>query len=301
MSATPPEAAPTCYRHTGRETWIRCQRCERPICPDCMVSAAVGFQCPDCVKQGARQTRSGLAAYGGRRSADPQRTSFVLIALNVLVFVLMKAETGLQRVLPIRPDGVCALPGGRGAAVDSATCSAAGGSYQAGVADGAVWQLLTSVFAHVELLHLGFNMLALYFLGPMLEAALGRVRFLAVYLFSGLAGSALVMLLSEPYAQTLGASGAIFGLMGALLVVGFKVGANLQSIGLWLLLNLAFTFTAGAAISWQGHIGGLVGGALAAAIVVFSPKQKRAVFQWVGLGVATLLLLAVIVVRAASL
>lgn len=301
MSATPPEAAPTCYRHAGRETWIRCQRCERPICPDCMVSAAVGFQCPDCVKQGARQTRSGMAAYGGRRSVDPRRTSFTLIGLNVLVFALMWADTGLQRLLPIRPDGVCVLPGGRGAVVDSATCSGAGGTFQAGVADGAAWQVVSSVFAHVELLHLGFNMLALYFLGPMLEAALGRVRFLAVYLFSGLAGSALVMLLSEPYAQTLGASGAIFGLMGALLVVGAKVGANLQTIGFWLLLNLAFTFTAGAAISWQGHIGGLVGGALAAAIIVFAPKQNRAAFQWTGLGLATLVVVAVIAVRAASL
>ncbi len=141
-----------------------------------------------------------------------------------------------------------------------------------GVADGAWWQLMTSAFTHEEVLHIGFNMLALYFLGPMLESVLGRWRFLALYLVSALAGSAAVMLWSLPYIQTLGASGAVFGLMGALAVVALKVQGQLQTVLVWIGLNLAFTFTV-SGISWQGHIGGLVGGAVIGAAMVFAPRR----------------------------
>ena len=126
------------------------------------------------------------------------------------------------------------------------------------------------MFTHVEPLHIGFNMLALYFLGPMLENVLGRARFLAVYLVSGLAGSAAVMLFSDPHIQTLGASGAIFGLMGALAVVALKVRGQVQTVLIWIALNLVFTFTA-SGISWQGHIGGLVGGVVLGAAMVYAP------------------------------
>ena len=140
-----------------------------------------------------------------------------------------------------------------------------------GVSDGAYWQVMTSVFTHVEVLHIGFNMLALYFLGPMLEVVLGRARFLAVYLVSGLVGSAAVMWFSDPNTPTLGASGAIFGLMGAIAVLALKVGGQAQSVLGWIGINLVLTFTLGG-ISWQGHLGGLLGGVVLGAAMVYAPR-----------------------------
>lgn len=298
--------APVCYRHPDRETWVRCQRCERPICPDCMVPAAVGHQCPECVKQGRKETRSGRTAYGGEQVRNPQLTTFGLIALNVAVWLGVLASGGdngslLQR-LALLPSGRCEEGNGYFPGVgDSGLCSAAGHHWVPGVSDGAVWQVLTSAFTHVEIWHIGFNMVALFFLGPMLEVLVGRARFLAIYLVSALTGSALVMLAAGEQTQTLGASGAIFGLMGALLVVGWRIGANLQQIGTWLVLNLVFTFYAGASISWQGHIGGLLGGAAAAAVVVLAPRQNRSVFQWAGLAAVAVVAVVLIGVRAATL
>ncbi len=164
-----------------------------------------------------------------------------------------------------------------------------------GVSDGAWWQLMTSAFTHVEVLHIGFNMLALFFLGPMLENVLGRWRFLAVYLVSALSGSAAVMLFANPHSQTLGASGAIFGLMGALAVMALKVRGQVQSVFTWIALNLVFTFTV-SGISWQGHIGGLVGGVIIGTAMVYAPRNNRALVQWSVTG----LVLAVSVVLIAA-
>ncbi|MGN6132092.1 MAG: rhomboid family intramembrane serine protease, partial [Nocardioidaceae bacterium] len=217
--------APVCYRHPGREAHIRCQRCERPICPDCMRSASVGFQCPSCVAEGARSTRSGRGAYGGVRSDNPTLTTKVLVALNAGVYLLLLVTGGQLSTLV---DRLALLPLGRCASTVHAAGFYPGAGqgvcaripnavWHPGVADGAYWQLLTSLFTHVEIWHIGFNMVALWVLGPQLEAVLGRARFLGVYLLSGLAGSALVYWLSAPHSSTLGASGAIFGLLGALL------------------------------------------------------------------------------------
>jgi len=277
---------PVCYRHPQKETWIQCQRCERPICPDCMRDASVGFQCPECVKEGARTTRQGKAAYGGKRlTGNPMATTLALIAANLLVFVLIRASHG--RVL----NAFALLP----------QTSTSGAGEVKGVSGGAFWQVLTSAFSHYDVLHLAFNMLALYFLGPMLEQVLGRVRFLAVYFVSAFTGSAAVMLLSNPNSQTLGASGAIFGLMGALVVVAFKVGADLRQILFWLGLNLVFTFYNTGSISWEGHLGGLLGGALTAAIIVYAPRKNREAIQWTGIGLVLVVALGVIVAQAAAL
>ncbi len=287
-----PAAPPTCYRHADRETWISCQRCGRPICPDCMHSASVGFQCPDCVREGARSTRQGRTPYGGQRAADPRLTSFVLIGVNVVVWLMILLTGGrasrLVDVLALLPDSVVQrLPDGSLVLVR-------------GVNDGAWWQLVTSMFTHIEPLHIGFNMLALYFLGPVLENVLGRARFLAVYLVSGLAGSAAVMLLSDPHSQTLGASGAIFGLMGALTVVAIKVRGQVQTILMWIGLNLVLTFTVGG-ISWQGHVGGLVGGLIIGAGMVFAPRRQRALVQWGVAGAVLVGSLALVAARVAVL
>lgn len=297
----PAGAAPVCYRHPDRETWIRCQRCDKPICPDCMNSASVGFQCPDCVRQGAKQTRNGLSPYGGKRSTNPALTSLVLIGINIAVWVLIQARPKAQEALSLLPAGRCDTSGDRYLpGVLESQCIAVGYDWTAGVASGAPWQVITSIFSHQAVTHLALNLIVIYILGPQLEAVLGRVRFLALYLLSGLTGSVAVMLLSDVHSGTLGASGAGFGLMGALLVVTYKVRGDTQQVLLFLSINVVYTFV-GANISWQGHFGGLVGGVVIAALLVYAPKQNRAAVQWAGLGAITVVSAALIAVRALAL
>ncbi len=295
---TPPtgaseQQAPVCYRHPAREAHIRCQRCDRPICPDCMRPASVGFQCPECVKEGSRSTRSGRTAYGGKRSANPALTSQVLIGINVAVWVAILV-TGWQRSPLV--DRLALLP--QGALFRSADGSV---TQLAGVADGAPWQLLTSMFAHVAIWHIAFNMLALYALGPGLESAIGRTRFLLLYFLSGLAGSGTVLWLAGVHSQTLGASGAIFGLMGALLVIAVKVGGDVRSILTWIAINFVITFVFASFISWQGHVGGFVAGVLIGAVIVYAPREHRVAVQAAGISAIALLILVGTVLRVALL
>jgi len=296
---------PTCYKHPDRETYISCQRCGRPICPDCMRDAAVGFHCPHCVAEGAKATRSGRTAYGGLRPGKPGLTSSVLIGLNALVWLAVMATGGngsrLVDLLALRPNGLCFVPGQGGFEEPASVCAVQGGDYWPGVVDGAVWQLLTSAFLHVEIWHVGFNMLALWILGPQLELAIGRARFLALYLGSALAGSALVYAASPEYQATLGASGAIFGLMGALLVLAFKVRGDVRGVLTWIGINAAITVVGRGFISWQGHLGGFLGGLLIAAVIIYAPRQRRALMQGIGIALVLGLVLAAIVARTAAL
>jgi membrane associated rhomboid family serine protease len=269
-----------------------------------MRDSAVGFQCPECVKEGARSTRSGRTAYGGLRPSNAGITSMVIIGLNIAVWLAIMVNGGrtsrLLDYLALRPNGLCFIPGFGGREVTESVCEVNGGTFYPGVVDGAYWQLLTSAFTHLEIWHIGFNMLALWVLGPQLELAIGRIRFIALYLLSALAGSALVYWASYEYGSTLGASGAVFGLMGALLVIAYKVKADVQQILLWIGINAVLTFTI-SNISWQGHLGGLLGGAAIAAILVYAPRNRRTPIQVAGLVVLTLLLVAAVVVRTADL
>jgi membrane associated rhomboid family serine protease len=257
-----------------------------------MNSAAVGFHCPSCVAEGNRSTRQARTPYGGTRVADPRTTSYVLIGLNAVVWLLIQFTGGRSSRLI---DLLALLP-------DSIARQLSDGSVVVvrGVDDGAWWQLVTSMFTHVQPLHIGVNMLALYFLGPMLESVLGRARFLALYLVSGLAGSAAVMLLSDPHGQTVGASGAIFGLMGALAVVALKVHGQVQTIAVWIGLNLLFTFTV-PGISWQGHIGGLVGGIVLGVAMVYAPRAHRSLVQWTATGAVLAISLVLVALRTLTL
>jgi membrane associated rhomboid family serine protease len=257
-----------------------------------MRSASVGFQCPECVKEGARTTRQARTPYGGTRVGNPTTTTIALIAINVAVWLAIVATGGRNsRIL----DALALLP-------DSAARQYPDGSIAVvrGVSDGAVWQVVTSMFTHVELWHIGFNMLALYFLGPMLEQVLGRARFLAVYLVSGLVGSASVLLFSAAHGQTLGASGAIFGIMGAIAVLALKVGGQAQSVLGWIAINLVLTFTL-SGVSWQGHLGGLLGGAVLGAAMVYAPRGRRSLVQWSATALVLVAALAVMGARVAAL
>jgi len=271
-----------------------------------MREAAVGFQCPDCVAEGRRSVRQARTAYGGQISARPGVVSIALIGINVVVWAAIMASgrygSRLYELFALAPAGSCREgDGGYYPFMDEATCQAGTTArWVDGVSDGALWQLLTSMFTHVEPWHLGFNMLALWVLGPQLETLLGRGRYLALYLLSGLVGSVAVYWLSGEQSTTVGASGAIFGLMGALVVVGLKVGGNVQSLLVWIGINVVLTFTL-SNVSWQGHFGGLLGGAAIAAVLVFAPRERRTAVQVSGLVAIGVLLAAAVVLRTLTL
>ena len=228
-----------CYRHPGRETAVSCSNCGKPICPDCMTATPVGMRCPDCSRQ-----RTPVRTLRDIH-ADPTAT-YILIAVNVLLFIGSTA-------------GGSSFAGGpRGSvAADLALFGPA-------VAAGDWWRLLTAGFMHAGFIHILFNMYVLYWLGTMLEPVLGHARFLGLYFASLLCGSFGVLLLS-PNAVTVGASGAVFGLMGAAFVLQRLRGVDpmASGIGPVILLNLAITFVI-PGISIGGHLGGLVGGAATA-------------------------------------
>ena len=235
----------TCYRHPNRETGVRCSNCDRPICPDCMTSTPVGMRCPECARQ--RQDVRTMRA----TSTEPMLT-YILIGINVAV--------ALGAI----------LSGG------SATGSGVGGTLlqegsvsRATIADGEYYRLVTAGFLHAGFFHLLFNMLSLYILGSLLEPAVGRLRFALIYFVSLLAGS-FGALLVEPDAPTVGASGAIFGLMGAAVIVlrDRGIGIMESGLGIWIGLNLLITFAPGTNISIGGHIGGLIGGVVCAMLLV---------------------------------
>lgn len=299
---TPEPGVPVCYRHPGRESHIRCQRCDRPICPDCMRDASVGFQCPDCVAEGARTTRQGRTTYGGTRRADAAATSIALIAVNVGVWLAITLTGGaasrLVDLLALRPNGLCVTQQG-GFEVTEARCALVG-DWLPGFIDGAWWQVLSSGFAHVQLLHIGFNMFALWILGPQLEQLFGRGRFLALYFLSLLAGSVGVLWAANEYQATLGASGAIYGLFAALVVCVRKVGGDLRQLGALIAVNLVITFMV-PNISWQGHLGGFAGGLAVAALLVYAPRgPRRTAYQVAGLALIGLVLLVAMALRLAA-
>jgi membrane associated rhomboid family serine protease len=301
---------PTCYRHPDRETWIRCQRCDKPICPDCMRDAAVGFHCPDCVKEASKGSRQNRAMYGGERSADPRLTTYVLIVINAIVWLAITATGGngsrLTGLLSLSPSGRCGVTDGSRryypGVPDADVCATLPTTYwQPGVSDGGWWQMVTSMFTHVDVWHVALNMMALYILGPALERIMGRTRFLMVYLVGGLAGSVMVLWLSDPGGSTLGASGAVYALLGGLIVTFRKARLDTS----WLMQNLALgvviTIVGWRYISWQGHLGGLLGGTLVAAIIAYSPRANRSLVQWGGTALLTLVLLVLTGLRIVAL
>ena len=228
---------------------------------------------------------------GGRRSADPRVTSLVLIGANVAVFLLVLVTGGWASPwvhrLGIGPVGSCLVDDTSGnyyPGVDAAGCAVLPGTlWVDGVADGAWWQVLTSAFTHADLIHLGGNLLALWVLGPPLERVLGRLRFLAVYGLGAVGASAAVMWLGPPDSVALGASGAIFAMLGTALVLARRFGGNYQLIATFLGVNILITVLGGAYISWQGHLGGLVAGLAASAALVLPPRERRPVAQFAGL------------------
>jgi membrane associated rhomboid family serine protease len=241
--------AQTCYRHPDRETGVSCSSCGRPICPDCMTPTPVGMRCPECARQRTKVVRgpSGGSATGFWQSP----ATYVLIAINVVAF-LAEVATG---------------SGGLG--------EASGSLYRnfsllgVGVSDGEWYRIVTGGFLHAGAFHLLLNMAALFIVGRVLEPGIGTSRFIALYAASLLAGAFGALALTSPLQDTVGASGAVFGIFGATAVIARGRGMNAiaSEIGFLIAINLLITFTV-PGISIGGHLGGLVGGAICAAAIV---------------------------------
>jgi membrane associated rhomboid family serine protease len=241
-----------------------------------MRSASVGFQCPSCVAEGAKTVRTPRTVFGGRPAMDTSRVTMTLIAINVAVFVIGLGVQNLDERF-----GNLAL--------------ASNGFQLIGVAEGQYYRLLTSAFLHAGILHILFNMFALAQIGPVLENALGRARYLALYLLSALGGSVAAFLLAPPNQPSVGASGAIFGLFGAYYVVVRRLGGETGPIVVLLVINLAITFSV-PNIDWRAHLGGLVTGAVLAAAFAYAPRGPRQATLHAAACVAVALLFVVAVV-----
>jgi membrane associated rhomboid family serine protease len=238
------DAGPVCPRHPGTVSYVRCQRCERPVCPACQRPAAVGIQCVDCVKEGARTVRTARTVFGGRAGGSRPVITQSIIGLCVVVYVFQWMDRRVTAELSFLPYQALAQP----------------------------YRFLTSAFLHSPsfLLHIVLNMYALWLLGPYLEQLLGRLRFAALYLISAFGGSVGYFVLAAPSAEpgsawlngALGASGAVFGLFSAVVVINRRLGRDSSGVIGVIAINLVLGFWSGLNIAWQAHLGGLITGAV---------------------------------------
>jgi membrane associated rhomboid family serine protease len=254
-----------CYRHPDRQSFVLCQRCLRTICPECQTPAAVGVICPECLKE-QQAARTPAQRKAERRWSAP---AVSIASGRPVITVAIIAVTAVVFVITLIP--------GIGDYVSSLLAFFAPALYPQITGVFQPWRILTVALVHSGIWHIGLNMLALWFMGRSLEPLLGRWRFLSLYLISTIGGSAAAALLA-PNVSVVGASGAIFGLFGALLVIGRHIGANIRTIAILIAINFALPFVlalvsaigtgsfAGAIqsiqVSWQSHLGGLVAGAL---------------------------------------
>lgn len=276
---------PVCPRHPGRESYVRCQRCERPVCPECQRAAPVGVQCVDCVRAQAKTVRTARTVFGGRATGSRPLVTQSLIVLCVVMYALQWFGVGNYNVtnaLAFLPSEAFAEP----------------------------YRFITSAFLHSPnlVLHIVMNMYALWLLGPYLEQLLGRVRFAALYLLSAVGGSVgyfVIVPASPDYGSAwfngaVGASGAIFGLFAALVVVNRRLGRDIGSILGVIIVNAVIGFIPQFNIAWQAHLGGLVTGALAALVLAHRPSTTRGAVQAVGLGGVLVLLVLLTLAKAAT-
>lgn len=307
--ATPEESSspvvPVCYRHPGRETYLRCVRCERPICTDCLREAPVGYQCPECVATGRRSVRPGRTVFGGSTAGVHGYVTKALIFINVVLLIASVASAGGGGIFG---GGMGGLLGGRTPLLEWGSVWGVAsltdgrvilGQVRVGVADGEYYRLVTSMFLHYGLLHLALNMWALWVLGRELEARFGPGRFLALYLLSGLGGGVAAYLF-VPEAQAAGASGAIYGLFAALFVVFRRLNRDTSAIITVLVINLIFSFSV-SSISLEAHLGGLITGALVGVALAYAPRALRTQVLVAVVAATVLVLGALVAIKTAAL
>ncbi|MBK8470702.1 MAG: rhomboid family intramembrane serine protease [Actinomycetales bacterium] len=281
-----PTAPPVCPRHPDRESWVSCQRCRRPVCPSCQRPAAVGVQCVDCVAEGAKSIPATRTVFGGRTVGTPRVTQ-ALIAVCAAAYVLQLTQRSTTETFAFVPLLGWEQP----------------------------WRALTAAFLHSPTmpLHLALNMFWLWQIGGYLESLLGRARFLALYLVCAIGGSAGVLMLAPAprailrssaeaaqYAAwgtpVVGASGAVFGLFGALLVLNRHLGRSSAALYGVLAVNVVFGFVV-PGIAWQAHLGGLVTGVIVAGVFAVLSTRERRTLQWPTLAVVLVVIVAAMVLQ----
>ncbi|WP_114853221.1 rhomboid family intramembrane serine protease [Brachybacterium sp. YJGR34] len=247
-----PQSPPVCPRHPDRVSYVRCKRCDRPACPECQRPTSVGVLCVDCEREISRQQASARPrnAMGGGVGSRTPYVTYTIIALCVLGYLGQMVAPGIVEQLGLfAPFRALAMP----------------------------WTFFTAAFLHGGILHLGLNMYALWIVGQYLEPTLGRARYAGIYFASVLGGHTAVYVLADPMSQawvtgTLGASGGVFGLFAAMLIVNRHMNRDTAQIAVLIAINIVITFTV-PNISWQGHLGGLVvGAAVTAAMFALRPR-----------------------------
>lgn len=277
------EQVPVCPRHPDRESYVRCQRCRRPACPECQRPAAVGIQCVDCVAEGRKSVRQGRTVFGGQVTDGRPAVTIAIIALCVVVFLGQMVDGSLT-------DRIAFVPA---------------------LGESEPWRFLTSAFAHSQslILHIAFNMYALWVMGTYLEPLVGRARFAATYLLSALGGSVVYLLLAAPqsyedavangpgmwWSGAVGASGAVFGMFGAFLVLQRRLGRSAAGMYVVIGINAVIGFVI-PGIAWQAHLGGFLTGAACAAVIGYLGRPTSLTnrgnrqLHWVGLAVVLVVL-----------
>jgi membrane associated rhomboid family serine protease len=260
----PPAGTGMCYRHPDTPTGVHCTRCDRPICPECMIQAPVGYHCPSCVAEARREFRKGP----GRRIAvaNAKATSVTVVLLVAIVgMYLVEVIAGGVGSLMSGPPGLTLLELGASIGIGAVPPDGA----LVGIAVGQTWRLFTAIFLHGGLLHLLFNSYALWVFGSVVEEELGRLRFLIAFVVTGVAASAVsYAFIGDPTTLAVGASGAVFGIFGVLVATNWKrrataLGqARLRSAIFILVINAVLGFSQGGTIDWRAHLGGFVAGIL---------------------------------------
>lgn len=267
-----------CYRHPSRQSFVLCQRCGRTICGECQTPAAVGVVCPECMReQRASMPRTKprvLTRVSRMTGAGAPVVTYAIIALCALVFILQSTP-------------------GLGGSVTNALQYAGAYSIPSTGVPFEPWRMFTSIFAHASILHIALNMYTLWIFGQLLEPLLGRGRYAALFLISGLGGSVGVLLIANPLQPVIGASGAIFGMMGAFLVIQRRLGGSATQLLVLVGINLVIGFIPQLGIAWQAHVGGLVVGSLIGLIYVETRPRARRPLQIGLLAVITVVLIVV--------
>ena len=283
----PPAGPSVCPRHPDREAYVRCQRCGRPACPECQRPAAVGIQCVDCVREAARAAPSARTVFGGRATDGRPVVTYTIIGICAAVYLLQRVDSDITERFAFAPYLGWTEP----------------------------WRFVTAAFLHSPstVFHILLNMFALWMMGQYLEPMLGRARFAALYLISGIGGQVAVTLLAGSptiagllsgrdqawVTAVVGASGAIFGLFGALLVLNRHLGRSSAAMYATIAINAAFGFLY-PGISWQAHLGGFLTGLACAGVIVLFRRQEVRHLVWAALGAVLAVLVVVTVLKYLS-
>jgi membrane associated rhomboid family serine protease len=275
-------SAPPCGNHADRAASVVCAHCDKPICTDCMQQAPVGWQCPDCIAAGAKKTRV-IRPFAG---ANANRTGIVgstnptpVVIGLVVICVVIFAASGF----------------GKTSVIDRFGMWPNGVHYQH-----QYYRLFTSIFLHLDFLHIAFNMITLFIVGPAVEVMLGKSRFLSLFLVAGIGGNVLSYLIAPAAGVSAGASGAIFGILSAYVVLALIQRKPMGPVVALIVINLVIGFTGN--IEWQAHVGGLVTGAVLALAYQYASSLRQTAAEvavTVGASAATLGVLAVLVLSIA--